>query len=53
LLTRRSSFPPVREAISFFAAAILEASVTSRLMVDMPIAARSVMVSLLRADAIT
>jgi len=53
LLIRMSNFPPVREVISSFAVEMLEASVTSRLMVDMPIDARSVMVSFLRADAIT
>lgn len=51
LLTRMSRYPPVSASTSIFAAAMLSALVTSRLRVDMPIASRSLMASLLRAVA--
>lgn len=53
LLTKISSFPPVSADICCLASAMLEALVTSRLMVVMPSSSRSDKTSRSRAVAIT
>jgi hypothetical protein len=53
LLTSISSFPPVKTSTSFLAFSISSMSVTSKLIVLMPIPSRSLRISLFRAVAMT